>query len=123
MILNFGHTVGHALETETHYKHFLHGEAVGWGMIAAANIAARMGKTDEQTARRIIDLVQSYGPLPAVKVNPRNIIKRLTRDKKTIHGKVHFILPTALGKVEIDSNVPERVLINAVEELKHLSHA
>ncbi len=123
MVLNFGHTVGHALETETHYRHFLHGEAVAWGMIAAASIAVKMGKTDEATAKRVIDLVRSYGPLPPVKVIPRNIIKRLTRDKKTIHGKVHFILPTALGQVEVHSDVPERVLIHAIEELKLLSHA
>jgi 3-dehydroquinate synthetase len=58
-----------------------------------------------------------------VKVNPNNIIKRLTRDKKTIHGKVHFILPSALGQVEVHSDVPERVLIHAIEELKLLSHA
>jgi 3-dehydroquinate synthase len=121
MILNFGHTVGHALETETRYRHFLHGEAVGWGIIAATNIALRMGRTDDETARRVIDIVNAYGPLPPVKVNPRNILKRLTRDKKTIHGKVHFILPNVVGKVEVHSDVPERVLIHAVEELNQLS--
>src|SRR3989454_10249586 len=61
-VLNFGHTIGHALEAETGYRRFLHGEAIAWGMIAAANIAAAMGKTT--AASRIIEAVLRLGPLP-----------------------------------------------------------
>ena len=68
-ILNFGHTIGHALEAETDYKQFLHGEAVGWGMIAATMIGATMQMTDSLTAQRIIGLVRAYAPLPRVEVN------------------------------------------------------
>ena len=57
-ILNFGHTIGHALEAETSYKQFLHGEAVAWGMVAAAMIAAALQRTDSETARRIISTVR-----------------------------------------------------------------
>ena len=60
-ILNFGHTIGHALEAETGYGYFLHGEAVGWGMIAAANIGASMGVTSPAIAQRIVSLVRAYG--------------------------------------------------------------
>ena len=67
MILNYGHTIGHALEAATRYKHFLHGEAVGWGMIAAAAIGREMGITSEEPARRITSLVLSYGELPKVR--------------------------------------------------------
>ncbi|HEX8925194.1 MAG TPA: 3-dehydroquinate synthase, partial [Terriglobales bacterium] len=63
-ILNFGHTIGHALEAETSYKQFLHGEAVAWGMVAASMISAAMQRTNADTARRIISTVLAYAPLP-----------------------------------------------------------
>ena len=122
-ILNFGHTIGHALETETAYKHFLHGEAVAWGMVAASMIAAAMQKTDPDTARRIIATVLAYASLPKVVSRGKRIVKRLSTDKKTLDGVVHFILPTELGKVEIVSDVPEKAVIQAVEELRYLSQS
>src|ERR1700757_2227057 len=80
-VLNFGHTVGHALEAETKYRHFLHGEAVAWGMIAAANIAAAVDRTDIDTAGRITDAVLELGPLPKVAARGRNILRLLRADK------------------------------------------
>ena len=65
-ILNFGHTIGHALESATKYKHFLHGEAVGWGMVAATAIGRNLKITDPDTAQRIISMVLAYGMLPSV---------------------------------------------------------
>jgi 3-dehydroquinate synthase len=120
-ILNFGHTIGHALEADTGYKHFLHGEAVAWGMVAASMISVAMQKTHPELARRIISTVLAYAPLPKVDVRGKKIIKRLATDKKTVNGVVHFILPTELGKVEIISDVPERAVVQAVEELRYLS--
>ena len=93
-ILNFGHTIGHALEAETGYGYFLHGEAVGWGMIAAANIGASMGVTSPAIAQRIVSLVRAYGTLPPVKASGRRVLKRLFLDKKTVAGVPHFILAT-----------------------------
>jgi 3-dehydroquinate synthase len=122
-ILNLGHTIGHALEAETEYKHFFHGEAVAWGMVAAAMIAVGLQLTDTRTAQRIIGAVFSYAPLPKVDVRPKAILKRLTNDKKTVDGKVHFILPREIGKVEVNSEVPERAVLQAVEELRYLSQA
>ncbi len=122
-ILNFGHTVGHALEAETGYKHFLHGEAVAWGMVAASMIAAAMQKTDSDTARRIISLVLAYAPLPKVETRGKRVARRLFADKKTVNGVVHFVLPVELGRVEIVPDVPERAIIQAVEELRYLSQA
>lgn len=121
MILNFGHTIGHALETETGYKHFLHGEAVAWGMVAASMISAAMQKSSPETAQRIISTVLAYASLPKVDSRGKKIVKRLTADKKTLDGVVHFILPTELGKVEIVKDVPERAVVQAVEELRYLS--
>jgi 3-dehydroquinate synthase len=122
-ILNFGHTIGHALEAETDYKQFLHGEAVGWGMIAATMIGTGMQITDSLTTQRIIALVLAYAPLPRVEVNSDGIAKRLLSDKKTVGGVTHFILPTGIGKVEVVSTVPARAVIEAVEEIKKLSKA
>ena len=120
-VLNFGHTIGHALETETRYRRFLHGEAVAWGMIAATRIAALVNKIDRSVAGQIIDAVMSLGPLPKVEVRSRNILRRLQADKKTRDGAVHFVLPQKIGKVEIVNNVPEDAVIQALDELRQLS--
>ena len=120
-VLNLGHTIGHALESETGYRKLLHGEAVAWGMIAATNIALSVGRTDSVTAGRIADAVLSLGRLPEVNVGARRILARLKTDKKTQNGVVHFVLPREIGKVEIASDVPESAVLNAVEELRRLS--
>jgi len=120
-VLNFGHTIGHALEAETKYRRFLHGEAIAWGMIAAAHIAATVGRIDSHTARRISDAVIGLGPLPKVEVRSRNILRLLRADKKTRDGIMHFVLPREIGKVEIVNDVPDQVVIGAVDELRRLS--
>jgi 3-dehydroquinate synthase len=120
-VLNLGHTIGHALEAETGYGTLLHGEAVAWGMIAATNIALTVGRTDSVTAGRIADAVLSLGRLPELKVSARKILARLQADKKTQRGVVHFVLPREIGKVEIAADVPDSVVIGAVEELRRLS--
>lgn len=120
-ILNYGHTIGHALEAETGYSELLHGEAVGWGMIAAARIGEMTNTTDKKTAQRIVALVEAYGALPRFKVKPKRILKRLISDKKTVGGRPHFVLATRMGEVAIVNNVPDRVIFNAVEELNELA--
>jgi 3-dehydroquinate synthase len=122
-ILNFGHTVGHALESATNYKHFLHGEAVGWGMIAAAVIGESVGVTESDTAQRIIAMVLAYGSLPTVDVGTRRILKLLQSDKKTMGGVPHFVLATGIGKVEVVNTVPESAVVKSVDEIKRLSKA
>jgi 3-dehydroquinate synthase len=117
-VLNFGHTIGHALEAETAYKHFLHGEAVAWGMIAAAQIAADIGKLDVAVAQRIAQAVHNLGPLPKVEVRSKSILRRLLSDKKTRDGVVHFVLPTEIGKVEVVNDVPAAVVLRAVDALQ-----
>lgn len=119
-VLNFGHTIGHALEAETAYKSFLHGEAVAWGMIAATSIAAKRS-LDSQAEKRIIDAVLNLGPLPPVQVSPRNILRRLQSDKKTLRGTVHFVLPREIGKVDIVNDVPDESILEALEQLRTIS--
>jgi 3-dehydroquinate synthase len=120
-VLNFGHTIGHALEAETGYTKLLHGEAVAWGMIAATHIALSTGKLDSVTAGRITNSVLGFGKLPRMTWRTESIVKRLRSDKKTRHGVVHFILPREIGKVEITSDVPEAVVRSAVDEIRNLA--
>lgn len=122
-VLNFGHTIGHALEAETGYRTLLHGEAVAWGMVAAARIAASVGKLDERDAARIRQVTREVGRLPKLNVRGTSVARRLHSDKKTRNGRVHFVLPTEIGKVEVVNDVPERVVLAAVEEIRELSHA
>jgi 3-dehydroquinate synthase len=120
-VLNFGHTIGHALEAETQYKLLLHGEAVAWGMIAATHIALSTGKLDSVAAGRITNSVLGLGRLPRLKLKTANIVKRLRSDKKTRRGVVHFVLPREIGKVEIASDVPEAIVRSAVDEIRKLA--
>ncbi len=120
-VLNLGHTIGHALEAETGYRHFLHGEAVAWGMIASARIASAMDRIDRSSASRITDAVRALGPLPRVQSRSRDILRLLQSDKKTRNGVVHFVLPREIGKVEIANDVPGQVVIEAVDDLRRLS--
>jgi 3-dehydroquinate synthase len=120
-ILNFGHTIGHALESATKYRQFLHGEAVGWGMIAAASIGREMGITEPAVAERIAALVLRYGPLPEVKVSGKRVLKLLQSDKKTLSGVPHFVLATSMGKVEVVNSVAKENVVRAVSEVAKLS--
>jgi 3-dehydroquinate synthase len=118
-ILNFGHTVGHALESATGYGHFLHGEAVAWGMIAAAAIARDVRLCSPETAAQIKAAVQAYGPLPDVPCGADGVLNRLAADKKTVAGSVHFVLPQRIGKVRIVSDVPVEIVRAAVEQIRN----
>jgi len=120
-ILNFGHTVGHALESATGYGHFLHGEAVAWGMIAAAAIARDIRVCSPAIMAEIQDAVQAYGPLPSIPCGADGVLNRLAADKKTVAGVVHFVLPQKIGKVKIVNDVPVEVIRAAVEQIR--SHA
>jgi 3-dehydroquinate synthase len=120
-VLNYGHTIGHALEAATGYRHFLHGEAVAWGMIAANYIAVAGGHLAPEVARRINEAVAGAGPLPRVTSQSRGILRLLQTDKKTSAGVLHFVLPKEIGRVEIARDVPDKVVIQAVDELRRMS--
>jgi 3-dehydroquinate synthase len=114
-ILNFGHTFGHALEAETQYKRFLHGEAVAWGMRAAVYLGERTGHCSAEDGVEMLQLIEEYGPIPPVDGIPAgNLIARLAHDKKTIQGKVHFVLPVRIGEVTVVSGVEPVLVEDAV---------
>jgi 3-dehydroquinate synthase len=117
-VLNFGHTIGHALEAESSYRRFLHGEAVAWGMIAATRLAAATNRIDTHTARRIVNAVQAVGPLPALSVKGKDVLQLLRADKKNSDGLIHFILPKRIGQVEIVNDVPETLIVAVIDDLR-----
>lgn len=115
-ILNFGHTVGHALEAETRYEHLLHGEAVGFGMRAAVDLAWRTGRLAEADAEAIHSAIAKYGMLPSLEgIRAENLAARLRSDKKTVQGKVHFVLPVKIGDVVITSGIAEEAIVQSIE--------
>jgi 3-dehydroquinate synthase len=111
MILNFGHTVGHALEQTTRYKVLLHGEAVGWGMVAALHLARERGTIGSRQAERLENLVYLYGPLPPLKLKASKVVAATFGDKKNVGGVRRFVLPLGIG----DSGVVENVTAAELE--------
>jgi 3-dehydroquinate synthase len=117
-ILNFGHTLGHALEAITGYRRFLHGEAIGWGMIAATLLAVAMERLREKDASQIIRLVASVGPLPSLgKIRLTQLRSILAGDKKARGGRVLWVLPRRIGNAEWGAEVPWPVLARSFSEL------
>lgn len=114
-ILNFGHTIGHALEAATGYTQLLHGEAVAWGMIAATAIARDTGFCEPRAADQIMKGIAGYGQVPHPNAGIDEIIALLKSDKKSVAGTVHWVLPERVGKVTISSEVPVASVRNAVE--------
>jgi 3-dehydroquinate synthase len=117
-ILNFGHTVGHALEAVTHYRRLKHGEAVGYGMQCAATIAAKAGTISAAGAAVIHEQVAALGKLPRINdLAVSDILAAMQHDKKAAQGKLPFILPTRLGAVVIRDDVPQPIIRQSVQAL------
>ncbi len=117
MILNFGHTLGHAIEAATEYKTLLHGEAVAWGSIAAVHLALARGALTKKDARRIEQTILQYGPLPRFTGTAQQLVRLTASDKKTRSGTRSFVLPTAIGKVEIVRDITNDELLAAAESM------
>ena len=113
MILNFGHTLGHAIEALTHYSKFIHGEAVAIGMVYAAKLSQKLGKCQEGIPRRLDRLVRKFGlPADLPDLQAKAIIESLYHDKKTMNHKIKFILVKEIGIVEIVDDIPEEKIIS-----------
>ncbi|MCC7416820.1 MAG: 3-dehydroquinate synthase [Acidobacteria bacterium] len=114
-ILNFGHTAGHAIEAATKYRRFRHGEAVAYGMLVAARLAAARGALSEDDCQAIAGLVASLGPLPPIgDISAAQILDAMRHDKKVLAGRLHFVLATAIGATAIADDVTERELTSAL---------
>ncbi|HTK37372.1 MAG TPA: 3-dehydroquinate synthase [Pyrinomonadaceae bacterium] len=114
-ILNFGHTLAHALEKVTNYRYFKHGEAVGWGILFAANLSKKLEILDQHELKLLCDVVRMAGPLPAIdNIDPQKIVEAFQFDKKVVGRQPQWILLEGIGKPVI---VPgEQIPISAIKQ-------
>ena len=117
-ILNFGHTVGHALEAVTKYKQFRHGEAIDYGMLAALAIGVGRGITPRALYLEIEELINHLGPLPPVSgISAKEAFAAIGRDKKVVDGTLHFIAATERGKTVELTDVTEKEIKTALKKI------
>jgi 3-dehydroquinate synthase len=117
-ILNFGHTAGHAIEAVTKYRRFRHGEAVGYGMLVAAELATARGALADADRKALADVVAGLGPLPPIADIPRaEILKAVQHDKKVVAGRLNFVLPTAIGSTAIVDDVTNKEIAAALKRV------
>jgi 3-dehydroquinate synthase len=116
-ILNYGHTVGHALETLAGYERHIHGEAVAVGMVVAARIAEKLGMIGRAVTERLVSLLSRTGlPTTVTGFDPADIIETMRHDKKVRGGKLTLVLLTGIGEVETVKDVKAKVVAEALEE-------
>lgn len=115
-ILNYGHTFAHAIEATAGYGELLHGEAVAIGMQMAARLAVDLAMAPESLLQRQRGLIEACGlPTTLASADPGEMIPVMRRDKKVAHGKLRFVLPSALGSVQLVSDVDETAVAKAIE--------
>lgn len=118
MMLNLGHTLGHAIEAATGYRQLLHGEAVAWGIRFATSIARERGVLAASDAERIDNLVLAYGSLPTFTAGDGRIVRLTYGDKKNLAGHRRFVLPIAIGKTQIVTDVTDKELLTALKQVR-----
>ena len=117
-VLNYGHTIGHAIEQVTGYTEYLHGEAVSIGMMGAARIGVDLGMIDEELFNRQADLIRAFGlPLVAPGLNVTVIVDAMQRDKKVVQGQQRFVLLEEVGRATVRGDVPAELVQRAVTSL------
>ena len=122
-ILNFGHTVGHALESVTRYRRFRHGEAIAYGMLAAADLAVARGALSERDRQALAQLIVQLGPLPSVTdLGMSDVMDAIKRDKKVVNGRLHFVIAIAVGATTTVDDVSEEELRTALLRLGLKGH-
>ncbi|MBU0701991.1 3-dehydroquinate synthase [bacterium] len=119
-ILNFGHTIGHALESQTSYQLFRHGEAISIGMAAAVKIAARIGMFPRKDVTRLITLLQMAGlPVKFKDLSPDDLLQTMFSDKKNVSSEhIRFILPKRIGHVIMVEDLSQQVIVDILKEQK-----
>ena len=115
-ILNYGHTAGHALEAVTRYRRLRHGEAVGYGMLVAAELGGRRKLLSEADREALSTLIGNMGPLPSLSdLSADEIITAMHRDKKVVEGRLHMVLPRGIGDTQIVDDVSDRDIRRALK--------
>jgi len=121
MILNLGHTLGHAIESVTGYRKLLHGEAVGWGLIAALYLGKMRSTVTEAEFDRLMSLVHLYGPLPPLKLNAARLVAATAKDKKHLGNRRRFVLPQGIGNAKVVEDVTPEELLEAAKYMLNLA--
>jgi 3-dehydroquinate synthase len=117
-ILNYGHTLGHVVEALCGYGTYLHGEAVGIGMVAAGELALAMGLWSDQDQARQRAVIGAAGlPMAWPDLDPQAVLQCLQGDKKVRDGQVRFVLPTGIGSVEIRNDVSASTVVAALQRI------
>jgi 3-dehydroquinate synthase len=120
-VLNLGHTFGHALEEATGYRRFVHGEAVGWGLLGVVRLGQHLGVLAPAEGARISALIRRLGPLPPVKdISPAKILRLLPQDKKTVGGQIHWVIPEKIGKVRVMNDVPASAVSASLRDIQRM---
>lgn len=118
-ILNFGHTIGHAIESLTRYSLYKHGEAVAIGMVASSRIAQRLEMISSIEVERIWQLIRKSSlPYRFKEIDPEDIVERIRKDKKVFGEKIRYVLPRRIGVVEIVENINPKLVIEILQEIK-----
>lgn len=118
IILNFGHTIAHAVESDTDYKKYNHGEAVGIGMHGAALLSHYLGLIDETVLNRVIQIIQKFQlPLYAFDCTIENLFEFIGRDKKVTSGKVKWVLMNSIGQVIIRNDISDDLVKRVLSEI------
>ena len=116
--LNFGHTIGHAIEAVTKYRRFRHGEAVAFGMLAIGHLAMERDVFPAADQAALKNLIAQLGPLPSVSdLTTSALVQAVRRDKKVLRGRLHVVLPTSIGQTTIVNDVTEREIAHALRAI------
>jgi 3-dehydroquinate synthase len=123
-ILNYGHTIGHALEAVTKYRVFRHGEAIAYGMLGAADLAVERGALAERERQALAKLIAELGPLPSLAdLSIPDVMAAIKRDKKVVHGRLHFVLAIEIGAAMTIDDVTEEELRATLKRLGLVDYA
>jgi shikimate kinase / 3-dehydroquinate synthase len=118
IILNFGHTMGHALEVSGNYKTFLHGEAVALGMVSAAILSRNLNLLSQESVDRIIRLIKRFHlPISRKGINSHVLISAISLDKKRKNNLVQWVLLTDIGTSIVHTNIPNEVVLKSISEV------
>jgi 3-dehydroquinate synthase len=121
MILNFGHTIGHAIEAATGYRALLHGEAVAWGMIAALHISHQRNLVTAEAVRRFEELISYFQPPALPSLSAKRLLQAASGDKKNRAGVRRFVLLQGLGNAVVAEDVTDAEVLAAIDAMRCLS--
>tara|TARA_B100000945_G_scaffold66898_3_gene50264 strand:- start:22669 stop:23772 length:1104 start_codon:yes stop_codon:yes gene_type:complete len=118
ILLNYGHTIGHAIEASTNYMSYLHGEAVSIGMMAAAYISESIGLLDHQSVERQKVVLQNYGlPIDSTELNMDLILETMKSDKKTSRGTINWVVLDEIGEAKTNNQVDLKIVKEAINKI------